>query len=239
MAIEGILIALNLEQVCGVGEEGQVSEGEVVASEILGLGQASLQDVQETIQLLSQSSALRLISSLAEEGRAEEELDDDIDNGARVGLVGGEPGLNSSTSLQVSGEELIILFLRSDIASDGTRLEQGVVAVNESRDLSKGLVLGDKISGLMLALGQINRFHLPLGARLLESSDDSTSAGRSVVTQNLVGRHDVYVVRVRCVGCELEGSELQNDFIRAARATTPQPQNKASHQPTKKEPKRK
>ena len=193
VTIEGILESLDLEEVGGVGEEGQVSEGEVVASEELGLGQASLKNVEQAVELLSHGFALGLVGSLTIESGAEEELNHNIDDGSRVGLVGGEPGLDNTTLLQIRRIELLSVVLGSNIASNSTRLEERVITILEDGNLTEGLMFGDKVGGLVLTLREIDGLDLILGTDLLEGSDDSTRASGAVVTQELVGgRHFLF-----------------------------------------------
>lgn len=87
MVIKRIFEALGLQHVSGVGKEGKISESEVTTSEVLGLLELVLKNIKERVQLLLQSRDLRFVSLLTIEGRTEEELDNNVNDGTRVGLL--------------------------------------------------------------------------------------------------------------------------------------------------------
>lgn len=87
VTVQSSLEALALEQIGSVGEEGEISEGEVATSEVLGLRELVLEDVKEAVQLLLQGRDLGLVGLLSVESGSKEELNNNVGDGARVGLL--------------------------------------------------------------------------------------------------------------------------------------------------------
>lgn len=87
VAVQSVLEALALKHVGSVGEEGEISEGEVTSSEVLGLLELLLENIKQTVQALLQGRDFGLIGLLSVESGTKEELDDDVSDGARVRLL--------------------------------------------------------------------------------------------------------------------------------------------------------
>lgn len=229
VTVESLLESGLLQHVLSVGEVGEVSEREVVASEVLGLGKLSLEDVEETVELLSEGSNLRLVGGGTSEGGAEEELPDDIGDGTRVGLVGREPLLDLTALLQVSRVELGSLVLVGDVADDCARLEDAVVTVKERRNLSEGLHLLKELWRLVNASRQVYDDELIRGTNFLKGSDDAAGAGGAGVTVELVGHFCLLICSawVLCVAIKqgLEESELVLERVVLGRSEPETDQN--------------
>lgn len=103
-----------------------------------------------------------------------------------ITYVNREPLLDETALEGIIGVEGVGPVLSGKVADDGTRLEETILAIEEDRDLTEGLIVLQVGGSLVLALSQVDGLDLILGAELLEGSNDGTRAGRTNVAEKTI-----------------------------------------------------